>query len=212
MALATPEDVINAALRDVGYGRPIADLYEGSPASRIALDVYGQTRDSLLREKDWRFARRTAALTVLKSADDLPEGSWDESRPIPPWRFAYAYPTDAIIIRSIRPNPDQFEGGEPYGPAPIRFDVVNDFATATATVSQRMIMTDQENALANYTARLADLSQWEPLAITALIKALADIFDASRARLGLPPLAGNDKQLYAAELMQSKVTADQRRG
>ena len=212
MALSTPEDVVNAALRDIGFGRPVADLYEGSPAARIALDIYGQTRDELLREKDWRFARRTIALTLLKSADTLPVGSWDESRPIPPWRFEYVYPSDAIIIRNLRPNPPQYEGGESFDPYPIRFDVVSDFASTTATTSQKVVLADQEKALANYTVRLTDLTQWEPSAIGALIKALADKFDASRERLGLPPLASADKQLYAAERQTAKDMADRRRG
>ncbi len=56
------EDLVNQALREIGYPKPIQDIYEGSRASKAALDIYFQSRDELLDAHDWPFARRNRAL------------------------------------------------------------------------------------------------------------------------------------------------------
>ena len=79
---------------------PIGTIWEGSPASRVALEVYGQTRDALLNNEDWPFARRAVGLALLKTA---PVGGyaglpWTNAYPPPQWIYEYAYP-DACIYQ-----------------------------------------------------------------------------------------------------------------
>ena len=62
MAVYSVEDLCNQALRDIGYSTPIGSINEGSRASRVALEFYGQTRDTILRTKDWDFARQTVSM------------------------------------------------------------------------------------------------------------------------------------------------------
>ena len=78
MALSV-EDILNAALRRVGYQPPIGDIYEGSPAARTALDFYAQTRDALLSEFDWSFARQSVDLGAPIKTAPAPGygGVWD---------------------------------------------------------------------------------------------------------------------------------------
>lgn len=203
----TVEQICNQALAESGSDLRIGDIFDGSVAARIALEVYSQTRDDILRGKDWPFARRTVALTLLKNANLLPPGPWDESRPVPPWHYEYAYPSDCLYVRAVRPDPQQYEGGEGLEPGPTRFAIASDFASKTATMAQKVILTDQEKALAVYTARISDLDQWEPLSTSALVDELARIFRDSKV-----PISTEQSKVDIAQALQSADEADKRRG
>ena len=62
------ESLVNQALRRASYKIEIGSIYEGTTAARAALTLYGQTRDDLIRMKDWDFARQDATLVLLKTA------------------------------------------------------------------------------------------------------------------------------------------------
>ena len=108
-SVSTPEDVCNIALAQIGHAERIGSLYEGSRASEVALTIYGQTRDDLLRKQDWGFAEVTASLTLLKTAPPGGYGPWQvwapATNPPPPWLYEYAYPSDCLMIRSLRAAP-----------------------------------------------------------------------------------------------------------
>ena len=44
VASAKSADMVNLALRRVGYKLRVGNLYDGSMAAKMALDVYAQTR------------------------------------------------------------------------------------------------------------------------------------------------------------------------
>jgi hypothetical protein len=206
--MTQPADLINQVLAEIGYPRMISDFYDGSPVAIAALQIYGQTRDDLLRGRDYPFARRTVLLNPLKSALVPPAATWDESQPVPPWRFEYAYPDDCLEVRCLRPDPVQFEGGDPYEPGPILFQIASDFASMDAVAAQKVILTDQEFALAIYTTRLTNLDQWEPLATSALVDELAKIFVVYA-----PAMQNGDlMKLRFGEAMASVTESDEKRG
>jgi hypothetical protein len=207
--MADATDLVNQALAEIGYSPLITDIYDGSRAAIVALQVYSQTRDDLLRARDWPFARRTKLLTLLKSALVPLADTWDEDQPVPPWRFEYIYPDDCLELRALRPDPVQFEGGDPLEPGYIPFGIASDFASVSATLPQKVILTDQEFALALYTTRLTNLDQWEPLATSALVDALAKKFIVS---VGTPPQSVDLLKLKLGEAAQSTAEADARRG
>ena len=64
----SPADVVNLSLGRIGYKLRVGSLYDGSPASKAALDIYGQTRDEQLRLADWGFAQGEVQLTLQKVA------------------------------------------------------------------------------------------------------------------------------------------------
>lgn len=125
-------DVVNLSLRRIGFKLRVADLYDGSEASQVALDIYGQTRDDLLRAHDWDFAERNVLATLVRSAPD--GGYWNTTwnaatHPPLPWLFAYAYPDDCLKIRILKDN-----GGFLFNPSPL--PTLNSVANVIDTVSR----------------------------------------------------------------------------
>lgn len=152
-----PEDVINAALRSAGYPRPIAEIYEGSRASRVAVEVYGPARDALLQSQDWDFAFRDAQL-VATVGGSLRGG----------FLYEYNYPSDALRIRQVH-------GGSvaTNDPQPVRFLVANDF---TLNPPAKVIYTNQATAQAAYVGQITDPTTWNPGFTQAFVALLAKIF------------------------------------
>ncbi len=167
----TVEQLVNQSLRRIGYQTEIGYIFEGSVAARAALTVYGQTRDDLLRSKDWPFARQTVAMTLLKTA---PVGGyvyptyWTTAYPPAPWIYEYAYPAGCLAMRSVRPTPVLIPE---YDPSPNIFVVADD--TALMPAPAKVVLTNLANALAVYTGQVTDMTQWEPMFTEAMVEALA---------------------------------------
>jgi hypothetical protein len=194
----SPEDLCNQALRRIGYATPVGYLYEGSPAARVAVEVYGQTRDNLLRGADWDFARQAAGLTLLKTA---PVGGygfmnpWTSASPPPPWRYEYAYPAGALLVRSVRPTPIIMPE---YDPQPHVF-VLADDATVTPA---KVILTNLANAQAVFTGQIIDPTQWNASFTEAFVDALAMLFQAA---LGPSPDADKERMEQEAQAVGMAV-------
>jgi hypothetical protein len=60
VSVQRPEDAVNAALAAIGYTLRVNSLVDGTRAANLALQIYGQTRDELMRQSDWGFAERTS--------------------------------------------------------------------------------------------------------------------------------------------------------
>lgn len=196
------EDILNQALRRLGNQTPIGNIWEGSRASRAGLELYGQTRDDLLRSKDWPFSQRDATLTLLKTAPPFGYNGqpWTSASPMLPWIYEYAYPASCIRVRSVRPAPvlmPQFD------PAPSNFTIAND-----PTVNpSKVVLTNLANATAVITAQITDPGQWESMFVEALVDALA-------RRLAIP-IGGADAQgvqMKAGEEQQAVNAADRVQG
>ncbi len=201
MADLTVEGVCNMALRRISYPTPIGYIFEGSPAARVAVEIYGQTRDDLLRNSDWDFARQATGLTLLKTA---PVGYvyptvWSSAYPPPPWIFEYAYPPGCLLVRSVRPTPIVMPALDPQ---PNIFVVADD---PTVTPS-KVILTNLANAQAVFTGQIIDITQWNASAVEALVTALATLFQAS-----LAPQPEMDKERIGEEA-QAVAVAVGRRG
>jgi hypothetical protein len=141
------EDILNQALGRIGNETPIGYIWEGSKASRRGLEIYGQTRDALLRGKDWTFAKRLSAGVPAAAPQ--------------PWPYAYAYPGDCLRIRNVMaPLPSQLD------PRPAQFSLYNGGAG-------RVVLASISPAVLVYTAQITDMTAWEPLFTEALVEALA---------------------------------------
>lgn len=200
-SLRTPADIINFALVSIGQTNRIGNLYDGSDASKAALDVYGQARDDLLRSKDWGFAERNLTMTLLKQA---PAGgyvvnSWSDQYPPLPWNYEYAYPDTCLKVRSLKPVPLFIPD---FDPQPIVFRVLND---DSYTPSQKVICTNlPPDAVLTYTARITDITVWEPMFVQALAAGLGELLAA-----GLNPAA---RQIEAVEKTVETATAAMTQG
>lgn len=199
--ITTPEDVINLALVRIGYKLRIGSIYEGSEAASAALNIYSQTRDELLRQSDWAFASRQAALTLLKAAPaNYFDSPWNPAT-MPPvgWMFEYAYPSDALKIRAVGPQP-----GFVFNPAPKPhlFNVYND---NSSTPEGKTVVCNLENAIAYYTGQVTNPSDMEPDFIEAFAAALGRRLTPSLVDIQTAGLAVRDEAA-------SQMIAERERG
>ena len=181
-SVTSPADVVNLALVRIGYGEPIASLYDGSRAAVAALNVYGQTRDEMLRQGGYGFAERNIALTLLKQAPAtgyIPPLTWSSTYPPLPWMFEYTYPADCLKVRSVKAVPLFVPS---FDPQPAVFSVEND---NSYTPPVKVILCNVPSAIATYTGRVTDPATWE----TDFVEAFAAALGRRLAPLLNPPAA-----------------------
>ncbi len=207
LSLQSPEDILNASLGRIGHATRIGDIYEGSPASAAALDIYAQTRDELLRQQDWGFAERNIAATLLKSApvEGYAVAPWNPvTNPPLPWLFEYAYPVDCLKVRAVKPTPVFVPN---FSPRPFTFSVANDTIAGTA---QQVILSSVPSAILVYTGQITDMLTWESLFVEALIdtlgRRLAPVLSAMNAQ------QEQDEKLETAQESNEVRLADMQRG
>lgn len=179
--ITSPEDIVNLALARIGFKARIGSLYDGSAASKKSLDLYGQTRDELIREGEWEFAERivTGALVKQAPAGGYVVTPWNGAvHPDLPWLYSYAYPTDCIKVRSVRQTPMFIPNFDPQHNV---FSLGNDTGGASPV---RVILCNVQNALITYAGRVTDPTTWD-----------SDFTEAFAAALGrrlAPVLVGLD--------------------
>lgn len=179
-------DVVNMGLRDAGLPMRIAELYDGSEASKVALELLGQSRDEILRVADWSFSRRSAALTLLKGPP--PPGGYSI---VTPWSntyapigflFEYEYPDDMLDLRAIiAPTTN---GMPDLDPVPAEWRVDNDPAPIVTNgvaggTQQKVILCNINQAIAVYRARITLPSEWDTGFIAALVASLGAKFSTA---------------------------------
>ena len=164
--VTTVADLVNLALSRIGYSGRVASLYDGSEAAKEALDIYGQTRDQLLRGGDWPFASRSVVATLLKSAPALgyfPPNTWSPaSHPAQPWRFEYEFPTDCLELRACKP---QIYFVPNFQPQSYVFAISNDNGYSPA---RRVVLSNVADAMLIYCAQVTNPSTWPPDFVEAL--------------------------------------------
>ncbi len=151
------EDLINQALDAIGFSFHIAWIYEGSPAARVALEIYSLTRDALLEQGDWPSAM---AEVLLVSNGQTPPSTWS---------YEYAYPTDCLRVRNVRPGP--LTGATVnYDPQPALYRPYFDIRTSPPA---RAIVCNLSSAILVYNAKVTNPASWDPGFTAALVAALA---------------------------------------
>ena len=212
-------DIANRALQAMGTRSTISSLGDGSAEADAVNLIYAATRDELFRAAHWNFTRKTATLTLLKSAPGTPENAgtqsatqWNPSFPAPPWLFEYGYPSDCLKLRFIVPQISTSLGiaGAPLTSAaqsgivpywngpPVRFIAASDQDSNGNTIN--VILTNQDQAIAVYTARIADPDLWDPQFQAALVAALA-------AKLTVPLSGDKTLQKLNLDLLQGTLAA-----
>jgi len=200
--MTTETDICNDALGKIGSREPIASLAENSNEAAKCSLFYASTRDEVLQKAQWGFATKLIALQVYRQAPGTPGSvsqatAWDGSFPAPPWLYSYAWPdpTDPVLaIQAIVPVLNNY--AYPFIlAAAAAFQVGSDDDGAGNNL--RVILTNQADAIAVYTAQITDPNLFSPLFISAVSSALA-------ARLA-GPLTG-DKDLM--KLMYTLANQD----
>ena len=169
-SLQSPADITNAALGRIGYRLRVGSLFDGSVAAKKALDIYGQTRDELLRQNDWGFAQGDETLQLLKTAPAggyVPPIVWSTTYPPLPWRYEYLYPSDALKVRSLKGSPILIPV---YDPVPILYEVANDNSLDPPA---KVILSNLTNAVLTYTRQVTNPASWEADFTESMIAALS---------------------------------------
>lgn len=197
VVVTRPEDVVNLALRRIGSKIRINSIYEGSRAADVALDIFSQTRDELLRAFDWGFAERNVDLAVLKQAPPggylPPATTWNPtSYPALPWAFSYTYPSDCLKVRAVKPAPLFIPN---FSPVYWRFSVEND---QTYTPPQKVILCNVPSAVLTYTGQITNPLDWETDFVEALASALGQRMAPSLTGLEAAKIEAQDAGQQAA--------------
>lgn len=153
-SVQSPADLVNVALRRIGYKLRVGSLLDGSAAAKAALDVYAQTRDATLRESDWDFAQRIT--TPGASTQGAPQ----------PWGYSFLYPADCLRLRNIFPQNYVF-GSDQTNPVRLLYTV------GYNPTDGRVVWTDYPTPLFVYTAQVTNPVSWEPLFTEAFAAALS---------------------------------------
>lgn len=200
--LANPADVVNDALKRIGYKLRVASLYDGSEAAGLALDIYGQTRDVLMRDGDWQFVERNVNAALLKSAPPggyFPPNAWTPAAyPPVPWLYSFTFPSDCLKIRALKQQPLFPINADPQ---PVLYSVLNDNGYATPT---RVIVCNIPNPILVYAGRVTNPLDWPVDFAESLSAALARRLAPSLGNLDVERLEAQDEASTTgvAQMMQ----------
>jgi len=201
-SVSSPEDIINIALVRIGYKQRIGSVWEGSLAAKLALTIYSQTRDELLRSFDWSFAERNVAMTIIKQAPPMgyvPPIVWSSAYPPIPWLYEVSYPTDALKIRAVKNTPIFIPD---FDPQPYQFSIDNDVSLSEL---EKVILCNVYPGIIVYTGQATNPLDWEPDFTEALAAALGRRLAPALMNLQTAQAAGQDE-------MAAAIVAEQTRG
>lgn len=124
--MASDVDICNMGLRHLGLA-PISAL--DPPVNQTVRDCalfYPQVRDLTLRDHPWNFAAKRRSLTSFTLSDDY-AGEY---------LYAYVFPADCLMPRGV-----YLDGGTKP----------QDYKVMRAATNEKIILTDVENAILEYT-------------------------------------------------------------
>lgn len=168
-------EICNLALAHLGDDATIAsiDPPEGSAQAEHCARFYPIARDTLLQMHNWSFASRRVSLAQV-------------TMPYTMWKYAYAVPGDMMTATAVLPP----EAENDYAIRPYPADrygwgwttpplsgagayVPQEYVIETDTLGNKVIYTNQENALLRYQAIVTDPTKFDPLFAIALSHHLA---------------------------------------
>ncbi len=97
--MASETDICNMALARIRGGF-INSLGEDSAQGKACRLYYGTTRDKVLEDAPWGFAKQVRQLDRLSSVDLFG------------WAYAYEYPTDALRVNEVLPEYSKVQAGD----------------------------------------------------------------------------------------------------
>jgi len=181
-------EICNQALAAIGTRSTIASLTENSAEALACAQQFDGTRDKLLRAAPWNFATRWATLGLLKALPGMPESSitttssvWLPTYPPPPWAYSYAYPADALMVRSVHAQPNNATTTIPLFSSPyyttfgvgqaVRFEVMSDLDEDDNMI--KVVCANISQALVKYTVKEPPIEMWDISFVEMLSDALA---------------------------------------
>lgn len=177
--MANQTEICNLALSRVGAGF-IDDINEVSVPAELCLLLYPIARDATLRDHDWNFARKRAAMATLDQDNDQ-------------YDYVYLMPADCLAVREIY-NPNKgFKGDR----IPFELGLDEDGSRVT-------ILTDEYQAILIYTKKVTNASLFDSKFVDALAWRLAS--DLAQPLRGDIKLGQEFLQQYARQIGDAKAT------
>ncbi len=155
--------MVNQALTRTGSSQLITSLSDTSSAAVQGNLWYPIVRDALLRDFQWPWATKYAALNLVSDPSTGPVNS--------EWLYSYRYPPDCLYIRRLLVAPSTspvvaltsqgatfvapVQWRQDADPYPVPFEVGQD-------ATGRLIYTDLVTAYLKYTVAVTDTTQFAP--------------------------------------------------
>lgn len=169
-------DICNRALRHLGVSVEIANLAtEKSKEAKACRRFYEDTRDEVLRDFDWPFARVSEVLALVEDFTADADADHD-------WSYAYRYPADAVAVRRVVLAG---WGRRERAETKTRYLIGRDDTAA-------LLFTDLSDAVVEYTFKETDPSKYPPDFRAALSRLLAHYIG--------PSIAGDKVKVVAEQL------------
>lgn len=172
-------EICNLALAALGISQTISPLTEASTEAGQCNLFFAQTRDMVLRDFDWPFARQYVALGLVTEA------------PNTDWNYAYRYPSGCLAVRRI-------VGAARTETRRIPFVIGSDG-------TGRLIYTDELGATACITARIENSEFFDPVFVSAFANRLASRIGVPLSRD--PKLIDRAYQMYLVDLAAARADA-----
>lgn len=226
--MTSEADIANRSLSSIGTRSQIADLSEDSNEARQVKLLLEPLRDEVLRMAPWNCAFNYRNLSLICSAPGTPENpsaglsTWEKGIPPPPWSYEYAYPSDCLRpifvvpqfttgFTSGVPITTAVTGGAPafWNGPPVRFKVGIDQIDPQGLPNplgqdQRVIWTNQEQAILAYVKRVTNPDVWDDAFQQAIVAALASrLVIALTGDKGLAQLKVSEANQY---IMMARVS------
>lgn len=182
--MASKVGICNFALGHLGLGKEIANFETEKSQEAASCRLYYETAlKQTLRDYDWPFATKIAALNLI------------EETPNVEWGYSYRYPTDCVKFRRILSGV-RIETRTQRVPLKIAKDSAG-----------RIIFTDRQEAEGEYTEYVTNPALYPEDFTMALSLRLA-AYIAPRVTAGDPyKLAERATRLYLAELGMAEATS-----
>lgn len=178
----TQTDIINLALRRIG-NEQITDIAENSQPARVARGVYYLMRDAVLSAFPWNFAlRRGVQLAAVAG-----EGTDD-------YLYAYTYPPEALNIWHLY-NASSTAGPDVWPGVRELLAKTEEWLVGVSSTGSKIILTNIEQAKADFTQQITDPSLYDSLFIDAF---------AYRLAAEMAPALSTDKTIQANNLQLYK--------
>ena len=177
----------NLALLSIGARASVSSIFpsDGSPQADAASTLYSFVFQQLARTARWGCLNKQVALTLIQAAQGTPENPGGITLPLPqqPWLYGYLYPSDCLLMRQIFPPVTSTSGAinqtslsnsvTPCLPGGYQIKYATGYSADTNGNPLEVVLTNQENAVANYIVDQQDPASWDSLFTSAFVASLA---------------------------------------
>lgn len=185
MSSQSQVSLCNLSLLSIGARTQISALSDGSTAGDACATLFTFVFQNLARSARWHCLNKQLSLTLIQAAQGTPENPTGTTLPLPaqPWLYGYLLPPDSLMVREIFP-PINTSGSAtnqlaisnsvtPQLPGQYQIPYATSYTTDSNGNPLEIILTNQENAVANYTVDQENPQIWDALFIAAFVASLA---------------------------------------